>query len=78
MKWTPPEFPNGEVDSYEVCIRFTEVELIGTEDCRPSVIEISISQLTDPDQPSLMYSPIPIQGPQLTIQVRIHVNYYRD
>ena len=75
MDWTPPEFPNGEVDSYEVCIRFSDVELSGTEDCGPSSMEISISQLTDPDQPSLMYSPIPIQGPQLTIQVGIHVDH---
>ena len=43
MEWTPPEFPNGELDIYQVCIRFTDVVLDGMEDCE-SVIEISIPE----------------------------------
>ena len=58
-------FVNGELDHYDVCVRFSEVELEGQEEC-----DRLFRRTVLPDMSSYTQSqPLPITGPQLAVQV---------
>ena len=70
VHWDSPMFINGDLDFYELCVRFGGVELEGAEDCNPSFRrEVTSENFVTPDTPSFALSPLPIEGPEMNVQV---------
>ena len=61
VQWDPPEFVNGELEHYEVCLRFSERELEGEESCD------TVPRTAD--TASLAVQALQIGGPELAVQV---------
>ena len=58
-------FANGELAHYDVCVRFSEDELVGQEEC-----DALSRRRVAPDMTSYVQSqPLPIEGPLLAVQV---------
>ena len=64
VDWNPPMFANGELARYDLCVRFSEDELVGQEKCD----DLSHRKVAA-DMSSYVQSHIPIEGPLLAVQV---------
>lgn len=64
-------YSNGELEGYELCMRFSAVELEGADDCAP----LSLHRVP-PDTPSFdQTDPLLIQGLELAVQIRAENEY---
>ena len=66
-EWDPPKYLNGDLDHYELCARFGDVELEGQEMCDSEDIHVPNVAM-----PSSNVPPQEIKGPMLIMQV---INY---
>ena len=64
VDWNPPMFANGELARYDLCVRFSEDELVGQEEC-----DTLSHRKVAADMSSYVQQPLPIEGPLLAVQV---------
>ena len=69
VEWDPPQFPNGVITSYELCVTFSETALVGRARCDFRAFDVPIEELSDPDMPSWPILPQSIEDPDLIVQV---------